>query len=392
MATELQWAKSNLDKLTAFRRELHRYPEPSCKEIETHRRLRAWLREMDVAFFTPENNITIAVLGEKLAGAPCVGIRCDTDALEVKEQTCLPFQSRHEGVMHACGHDAHMAMGLGACLYWKTHPEALQGRVKVIFQPAEEGGDGAEHTVGTGLLDDVDAFIALHVWPQLDKGVISITDGPVCSSTDIVSIRVYGKGGHGAYPDLCQDAVAASAAVVTALQHIVSRFVPPIQPVVLSLGSLHAGTRWNVIAQEAAIEGTLRTFDDGLRERIIERMRSVIEHTAAAHQCSAELEITSQAKVVFNDPALSSVLRSAALELFPAEKVLALAPAMIGDDFSAYRTIAPCCYGLLGVRKQGDLDAAPLHHGAFDIDEEALALGTAYFCHAAARIHQGVRP
>lgn len=387
MISELEWAKNNLDKIVAFRRELHRFPEPSCREIETHRRLRGWLSDMGVPFTASGDNITIAEFKGKEQERPTVGIRCDTDALEVKELTGLPYRSQNEGIMHACGHDAHMAMGLGACLYWKEHPEQLKGTVKVIFQPAEEGGGGAKRTVETGLLNDVNAFIGIHVWPQLEKGTMSISDGPVCSCTDIISIRIHGKGGHGAYPDLCLDAVTASAAVVMELQHIVSRFVPPMQPVVLTLGSLHAGTRWNVIAEEAELEGTLRTFDDELRERIIQRVQDVVEHVAAAHQCRGELHIVNQAKLVYNDAQLAKTARSAAEEVLSKENVLQLAPAMIGDDFSEYRSLAPSCYGLLGVGTKGKSNP-PLHHGAFHLDEEALALGTAFFCRVVAQIQE----
>lgn len=385
MIPELEWAKEHLDRIVAYRRELHRFPEPSRKEFETHQRLRAWLQEMDVAFVAPKDNITIAQFKGADSNAPVIGIRCDTDALEVKELTGFSYQSQNTGIMHACGHDAHMAMGLGACMYWKEHPKQLRGSVQVIFQPAEEGGGGAKDTVATELLNHTDAFLGLHVWPQLEKGQISISDGPVCSCTDILSIRIHGKGGHGAYPDLCLDTVTASAAVVTELQHIVSRFVPPMQPVVLTLGSLHAGTRWNVIAEEAEIEGTLRTFDDALRDRIIQRIGEIVEHTAAAHQCRGEFRIINQAKLVFNDAQLSKKARAAAEDIVSAEKVLQLAPAMIGDDFSEYRSIAPSCYGLLGVGAKGEINP-PLHHGAFKLDEDALALGTAFFCRAVKQI------
>lgn len=388
MMPELLWAKEHLQQIIAFRRELHRFPEPSCNEFQTHQRLRSWLQKMDVSFLSPADNITIAVLEPLQAKGPVIGIRCDTDALEVEEQTGLPYQSENDGIMHACGHDAHMAMGLGACMYWKEHPEQIKGAGKVIFQPAEEGGGGAQQTVRTGLLDDVHAFLGLHVWPQLNKGQISISDGPLCSCTDILSIRIHGRGGHGAYPNLCADAVTASAALVMELQHIVSRFTPPMQPVVLTLGSLSAGTRWNVIAEEAQIEGTLRTFDDDLRERILTRIREIVEHIAAAHQCRGEINVINQAKLVLNDPLVSKITRAAACDIFVPDHILQLGPVMIGDDFSEYRSVAPSCYALLGVGGN-DRDYPPLHHGKFTLDEDALALGTAFFCHAVRRLQEG---
>lgn len=385
MTEQRAWAQENLQKLIAFRRELHMYPEPTGCETATHRRLRGWLDEMGVPYLAPQDNMTIAVLEGKKGDGPVTGIRCDTDALEVTELTGAPYASRNGGVMHACGHDAHMAMGLGLAMFLKGRLDQMRGTVKIIFQPAEEGGGGAKACVGTGLLNDVQAFLALHVWPQLLTGDISISDGPVCSCTDTLRINVHGRGGHGAYPDLCRDAVTASAAMVTALQQVVSRFVPPMQPVVLTIGKLHAGTRWNVVAEEAVLEGTLRTFDDALRESVIARIGEIVQHTALAGQCTAELHVEDQTGLVYNDAALAEKMRAAAQDA-TGRAPLRLAPAMIGDDFSEYRAIAPSCYGLLGVGVQGR-ENPPLHHGAFTLDEEALALGTAYFCKAVCALH-----
>ena len=284
MATAMNYisfAKSYEADMRAFFEDLHQYPEPSHGEIRTNARVREVLGERGIKLLCPAENITIAVIHGAKPGKT-VGMRFDTDALQMQELCDLPYKSKKDGLMHGCGHDAHTTVGVYTALMLNDMKEQLCGTYKVIFQPAEEGERGAHEVIATGLVDDCDAFFGLHVWSQYETGTLHATTGGVCASPDMFTVKIHGRGGHGATPHLCADAVAAGAAVVQSLQHIASRFISPMQPVVVTVGSFHAGTRCNIIAEDAVLEGTLRAFDDGVRASLIEYFHRVIQDVAHA--------------------------------------------------------------------------------------------------------------
>ncbi len=385
----LTQAQAYADALTAMRRELHMHPEPMHHEVETNRRIRAFLDQHGIAYEAPADNITVALLPGAKPGRTA-GVRCDTDALEVTEVSEETFCSKRPGIMHACGHDAQTAMGMFAARILHEHREERAGTVKLIFQPAEEGGKGALKVIGTGVADDIEAFFALHVWPTLPVGQMLISAGPVCASTDRFTITVTGAVGHGAYPDRSADALAAGASIVAQLQHVVARFVPAMEPCVVSVCSFHAGNRWNVIPGLAELEGTVRTFSNAVREQVLARIREVAEHVAQAHRCSAELTVFPICGPIINGAGMAELARTSAAEVFGPDGVQPQTASMIGDDFAEFSAIAPCCYAFLGIASpDGTLGQHPLHHQQFSLDEHALPLGAAWLAETADRFASG---
>ncbi len=379
----LTLAQSMAQEIVFTRREFHQYPEAMHQEVQTNRRIRAFLDKHGIGYMAPADNITVAVLPGATPGR-MAGIRCDTDALEVQEQTGLPYQSKNPGMMHACGHDGHITMGLYAALLLHQHRAQRAGTVKIIFQPAEEGGKGALKVLDTGAAHDLDAIFGLHVWPTLPVGKIQLSPRPVCASTDRFVIEVLGAGGHGAYPERSTDALAAGAALVTQLQHVVSRFVPAMEPCVLSVCSFHAGNRWNIIPGAAQLEGTLRTFSQTVREEALTRMQEVIKATAQAHRCRATLTVHPVCGPIMNDADLTEHARKSAITVFGADHVQLQAPSVIGDDFAEFTATAPGCYAFLGIASpDGSMGNLPLHHNQFTVDENALPLGAAWLAQAA---------
>lgn len=380
----LTQAQAHFADMRALFEDLHRYPEPSHEEVRTNQRVREELSKDGIELCCPQDNITIAVVRGARPGKT-VGLRFDTDALQMEELCDLPYKSQRPGLMHGCGHDAHTAVGVYVARLLHAHRDALSGVYKVIFQPAEEGEHGAHEVVQTGLVDDVDAFFGLHVWSLYETGTLHATPGGVCACPDMFKVTLRGRGGHGATPELCVDAVAAGAAVVQSLQHIASRFISPMQSVVVTVGSFHAGTRCNIIAGEAVLEGTLRAFDDGVHETLLQTFRRVIENVAAAHGCTAEIEINEVTGVVANDERLCRLANEEAARLVPAEKIQPQAPSMLGDDFAEYRSIAPCCYVQVGMNDPEKGCCHAHHHGLFKVDEDVLPLCAAWLAACAER-------
>ena len=374
------WLEAALEKsgeTAALYRSLHRIPEVAFHETETHAFLRKTLDDWQIPYRAPQDNITIALLEGKLPGAT-VGIRCDTDALPVQEETGLDFSSLHPGVMHACGHDAHMASGLCAARMLKDRLDELHGKVKVIFQPAEEGENGADLVIATGLVDDVDVFFAIHVWSPYASGTLHIAPVTVSAAVDMFTVTLSGSGGHGATPEKCRDAVTAGAAVVQSLQTVVSRRVSPMQPAVLTVGSFHAGTVGNIIADKAELSGTLRALDEETRTLIEEETETVIRQVAAAYHCEAEWKNRRISDVVRNDGRAASLARQCALDLVDEPLVQPQQAMMIGDDFANYGRIAPICYAQVGIADREKDTDHPHHSGFFRVDEDVLPLCAAW--------------
>jgi len=370
-------AKRRETDMRAFFEDLHQYPEPSHGEVRTNARVRELLAVPGIELLTPAKNITIAVIRGAHPGRT-VGMRFDTDALQMQELTDLPYKSKVDGMMHGCGHDAHTTVGAYVALLLAQHREALPGVYKIIFQPAEEGERGAKEVIATGLVDDVDAFYALHVWSPYETGTLHASAGGVCAEPDMFKVTIHGRGGHGAVPEACVDPITAGAAIVQSLQCIASRFISPMQSVVVTVGSFHAGTRCNIIAQDAVLEGTLRCFDDEVHRNLLETFRRIIEDVAHAHGCTAEIEINEVCGVMVNDAHLAELARGAAAALVPAEKIQPQVPSMLGDDFADYRAIAPCCYVQAGMNNPQKGCTAAHHHGLFTVDEDVLPLCVAW--------------
>ncbi len=358
-------------------RAFHKIPEKSRFEVKTHRLIREELDKMGVFYHAPKENITIAVIKGEQPG-PVVGIRADTDALQLTEETGLPFASEHDGMMHACGHDGHTAIALACAKILSGIKKEVKGTVKIIFQPAEEGEMGAEAVIETGLINDVNAFFGVHLWSPYQTGEMRVAPRGVAASTDMFTLNIHGRAGHGAMPELCIDAVLCASALVMNLQSIASRFTSPFSPVVVTVGSLHAGTRCNIIAGEAQIEGTIRTFDPEVYDEVHAHFDRIVKDTCDAYRCTYDFQNVKACGVTWNDEALCEIALDNARKIAPLGEMGADTPFMLGDDFGEYRCIAPICYMKVGIRNE-KIDAVYAHHHPkFKIDEDALPRAVAW--------------
>jgi amidohydrolase len=361
--------------VVALRRAIHRRPELGFEEHETAALIERELAALGIQHRRLAKTGVIGLVSGAKPGR-VAALRADMDALPITERSGLPFSSEIDGKMHACGHDAHVAMLLGAARVLTAQRDALEGAVVLIFQPAEEGPGGAQPMIEAGALDDpkVDAIAMLHVDVRLEAGTVGITPGAVNASTDEISITVRGKGGHGAYPHTAVDAIPAAAAMVLALQNVAARETDPLESVVVTIGTIVGGYRNNVIADAVEMSGTLRAFDPVLRNELHERVTRIVNGVAAAYGVEAELRIAQGYPPVVNDDALA---QSAAdyLRDHTGVRVVRMRPTMGGEDFAYFAQRIPGLQIRLGVRGERAGAIHPGHSAEFRIDEDALAVG-----------------
>ena len=379
MASELRDRVLGVDAATSqhlqtHRRELHAVPELGFKENETAEYLRDRLDALSVDRLqtgVAGTGIVADIKGARPGRA--VMVRADMDGLPITEAGELPFRSTHRGVMHACGHDVHMAVALEVARALAGHRDELPGLVRFVFQPAEEIAGGAKPMIEAGVLDGIDRVVGLHVWAGLPTGQVSVRAGAMMASADGFTLTVRGKGGHGAMPDLTVDAVVIAGQIVTALQTLVSRETSPRAPVVVTIGSIHGGSAFNIIAGEVVIQGTLRTFDAALRGRLLERIAELAGGIASAMRGSCEFRLDSAAPPVVNDAGIAALVAEAASDVLGTDAVVPFEPLMVGEDVAYFLDERPGCFFLLG----GAPDTGPvLHHTAeFGVDERCLLIG-----------------
>jgi amidohydrolase len=393
MASELLDTLLRVDAATSehllrHRRELHATPELAFKETDTARYIAERLDALSVDRLETGvggTGVVADVKGERPGRA--VLVRADMDGLPIAEASDLAFRSGRRGVMHACGHDVHMAIALEVARAFAENRDRLPGMVRFAFQPAEERAGGAKPMIEAGVLDGIDRVIGLHVWAGLPTGQVSVRSGPMMASADWFTLTVRGKGGHGAVPDLTVDAVVIAAQIVTGLQTLVSRETSPKAPVVVTLGSIHGGTAFNIIAGEVVIEGTLRTFDATLRERLLARIAELTRGIATAMRGSCEFRLESGAPPVVNDPTVASLVADAARSVLGDESVVPFEPLMVGEDVSYFLEARPGCFFLVGGAPEGP---PVLHHTAeFRIDERCLPIGFQVMTAAVLRLLEG---
>jgi hippurate hydrolase len=362
------------EKIVALRRDIHREPELGFDTEKTAEKVLAALEglPLDLETGVAKNGIVATLEGD--GDGPTVALRADMDALPILEDTGLPFGSETEGRMHACGHDGHTSMLVGAAHALSGMRDRLDGTVKFVFQPAEEGGGGGKVMVDEGVADDVSSIFALHLWPGLPFGKVATKAGPIMAAADAFEMAIKASGGHGAMPHLASDAIAIAAQVVTALQTIVSREVDPIEPAVLTVGEIGAGTAFNIIPDKARIGGTVRTLDADLRERIPARIEELARGIAKGMRGDVDLDYTFSYPVTVNDEAAASRALNVAEDLFGGESVLELPnPSMGGEDFAFFLEKVPGAFIWLGVGE----DVSGLHTPRFAFDEEILSRGSA---------------
>ncbi|MCL2497813.1 MAG: M20 family metallopeptidase [Symbiobacteriaceae bacterium] len=376
------------EEMIRWRRHLHQYPELGFEEVETGRYLAEALTALgyQVTEGIAKTGVVGLLQGEGAAGK-VVAIRADMDALPVTELSEVAYASRHPGKMHACGHDTHMAMVLGAAAVLASLKASLKGSIKIIFQPAEEGPGGAIPMIAAGVLENpaVDYILGGHAWPGIPVGQIALQAGPMMASSTGFNITIRGRGGHGAEPHKCIDAVALGAQVVVALQQIISRTNDPQEPAVVTVGQFNAGTRSNIIAETAELRGTLRTFNTANRDRILDLIQKVASGVCEPYGAVADMGPRRSAglDVTANDAALTArVLTSAEAILGESNVITKFKPSMGGEDFCYFAHKIPGCYIFIGVTGESQ-GTYPIHHNRFDIDEEALRYGAMLFAQAA---------
>ncbi len=372
-----QLAEAQQDWIIQMRRKLHRIPESGFQEFKTQRAIMDALDEIGVAY-TTDRTWVVALIEGAFPGET-VAIRADMDALPLTEPEGCAFRSQHEGMMHACGHDAHVAMALGAAKVLNGLRDQLHGRVKFLFQPAEETDGGAGPMVESGVMRNppVDRVYGIHVMPHLPVGMVETRAGTLNASTDTVKLTIRGKSGHGAYPEQGTDAILCAAQVVTALQSIVSRNVSPLESAVLTIGKIEGGTAQNIICDEVRMRGTLRTANAKLRAHMKERIRQIAEGVSCGMGCNAEVDIIPGYAALVNDANEAARVKRVAGELLDCDHVVdKAAPSMGGEDFSFFCDCAPGAFFHIGCVSPEWMPAPPLHSKDFHIDERCLIIGT----------------
>lgn len=365
----------DLEELRSWRRHLHQHPELSFEEHETTAYIEGYLRSLGLE---PVRK-TETGLWADIQGAhpgPTVAIRADIDALPIEEQTDLPFRSQKPGVMHACGHDGHTSILMGVAREFLARRQDLKGRIRLLFQPAEETPPGgAQLLIQAGALEGVDAVIGLHLIPAFPTGKASIVAGPMMAASDRFVLEVVGKGGHGASPHETVDALAIAAQMVTAAQQVVSRQVDPLEPAVVTFGTFHAGSNFNIIAQEARLTGTVRTFSEGTRQLIEGSLERIFQGMAQAYGAKVRLDYRRGYPALVNHPYVTDVFIEAVKEILGPEGYIPGRPVMGGEDFAYYLQQKPGAFLFLGCGNPAEGAIYPNHHPSFTIDEKALPLG-----------------
>ncbi len=378
-------------QLVEWRRRLHQFPELGFREQMTAAFITQQLQRWGIAHQAgiAQTGIVATIAGEKQpspatssAVPKVLAIRADMDALPIQEDNDVPYRSQHDGKMHACGHDGHVAIALGTAYYLSQHRHDFSGTVKIIFQPAEEGPGGAKPMIEAGVLrnPDVDAIIGLHLWNVLPLGTVGVRPGPLMAAVELFRCTIQGKGGHGAMPHQTVDSIVVAAQVVNALQTIVARNVNPIDAAVVTVGELHAGTAENIIADTAFMRGTVRYFNPALKGMFHQRMEQIISGICASHGASYVLDYWGLYPPVINDRAMADLVRSVAETVVETPAgIIPECQTMGGEDMSFFLQAVPGCYFFLGSANPEKNLAYPHHHPRFDFDETVLSMGVELF-------------
>jgi len=376
----------DLFEYTQFlRRDFHRHPELAFQEVRTAGVVARELTALGLEVHSGIATTGVVALLEGAHPGPVILLRFDIDALPIVEETGAEYASQNPGVMHACGHDGHTAIGLTVARLLQKYRQDLSGTVKLVFQPAEEGFGGAERMVEAGVLENPrpELTLALHLWNHASLGWLGIASGPTMAAADILTIRITGKGGHGAMPHQAVDPVLASAQVITALQSVVSRNVAPLDTAVVSVTMLSAGEAFNVIPPCVDMQGTVRTFDPAVHGLVVQRIHQVVEGIAAALGCQAEVEVKAITPAVINEPAIAQRVAKVAADLFPGSLIDPRFQTMGSEDMAFMMQQVPGCYFFVGSANDAKGLNASHHHPKFDVDEDSLPRAVALMTAAA---------
>lgn len=372
-----------------IRRHLCQWPEVSGQEEKTSAMVVSVLKQLGIAVREKVGGFGVVGVIKGGSPGPTVALRADMDALALQDRRKVPYASKVPGVAHGCGHDVHTAILLGTAMVLSGIKDDIPGQVKLIFQPAEETISGASRMVSEGVLrePDVDSILALHCHPNLRVGEVGIKQGVIMAASDSFDIVIHGKGGHAARPHETVDAVLVAANVISAIHQIVGRRIDPLKPAVITLGAVRGGTARNVIADRVEIQGTMRCLDEGVREKLMDSIREVLDGTTGSMGARYELTFMERTPAVVNDEKVTSLVSKAVTDILGTGSVRLIdEPTMGAEDFAFYLDQVPGCFVRLGTSGEGEETRYPLHSGYFDIDEGAITKGIAILSWAAIRL------
>lgn len=368
-----------LPELIQIRRHLHAHPELSFQEYETAAFVAAQLDKLSIPY---QQGISgtglVALIKGRNPEKKCIALRADMDALPIAEENDIPYRSKNEGVMHACGHDVHTTCLLGAAAILQQYREQFEGTIKLIFQPGEEKSPGgASLMIEAGVLENPrpEAIFGLHVYPQLPAGKAGFRNGRYMASADEIYITIVGKGGHAALPQQTVDPIAVAAMVITGLQQIVSRKSDPLSPTVLTFGKIAGGSATNIIPEKVELMGTLRAFDETWRKEALQLVRTITTQICSAYGAEAVIEIPDGYPALYNDPATTEEARAFATAFLGSSNVAELDMRMGAEDFSFYTLHTKGCFFRIGTSRNNEEYTLPVHNAKFNIDEQAIRTG-----------------
>lgn len=373
------------DKLIQLRRDFHQHPELGLEETRTAEVVADHLRRMGLTVKTGVGRTGVVGLLQGKGPGKTLMLRADMDALPLEEENQVPYRSQSPGVMHACGHDGHMAILLAVAEVLSAHRHEIPGRIKFVFQPGEEGFAGARLMIEDGVLQEpaVDAALGLHLTNVLPLGLMAAGCGPVMASMDSFTIKLKGKGAHAAQANLGVDAVVMGSQVVGALQTLASREAPPTTPLVVHVGSVHAGSAFNIVAETAELKGTVRTFDETLRASMPERLNRLVGGIASAMRGSHELDYQFGYPALVNAESMTRLVEEAIVEIMGAQAYAKMPPRMASEDMAFFQQEVPGCFFFVGAANPKKGLDTPNHNPRFDFDEDALVLGAQAMARAA---------
>ena len=372
-------AKKYKDYVVGLRREFHQMPEPSLQEYKTSKRIQEELDKMGAKYKVVAGTGVVVEIGGKKPGKK-VALRADIDGLSVNECTGVDYASKNCGMMHACGHDGHISMLLGAARILKDIEDEINGTVKLYFQPAEEVAAGAKAMIEAEPLKGVvDGCFGIHLWSDIPVGKISVEAGPRMASADNFEIKIIGKGGHGSLPQQCVDPVVTASAFVVNLQSLVSRETNPNESLVITVGKLQAGTTANVIPGYAVVEGTARCFNPELRKDIPKKIERILKGTAEMYRAEYEMKYMFYPAPVINDEKCAGIAKESVRKLLGENGFYSLEKLTTAEDFSAYSTKVPGVLAFVGVKNPDKQCIYPHHHAKFNMDEDGFVIGTALY-------------
>jgi len=363
-------------EIIEWRRDFHAHPELAYQEVRTSEIVAKRLSLFGYPVQIKVGGTGVVGLLKGGEGGKTLLVRSDMDALPVREENEVEYQSKNDGVMHACGHDGHMAILLMTAKKMREEKN-LKGTVKFVFQPAEEGGNGASKMIEEGVLENpkVDACLGLHLWNNLPVGKVAVTPGPILAAVDDFELMIIGKGGHGAMPEATVDPIVTSSQIITSLQTIVSRNVSPLETAVVTIGTIEGGTAFNVIANEVVMKGTVRTYSMKLREEIPKRFEEIVKGVTSAMGASYKLEYKQICLPTINEPKMTQLVRESAIEVVGEENIVEGERTMGGEDFSFFLNKVPGCFFFVGSRNESKGLHYTHHSSHFNFDEDALGIG-----------------